>query len=427
MISPPAPTGPGRTEETDVQKLSDLYNRCAQGIRDFRKSARDSKNEIRDAIYATEPVKSLREIYNNSAFKAVRTYLWPFRIWQAVKAQKYVIPVLLAHQLIQTPTVMLFPKAEDYLKDKGVDSAVAQELSDRTIRVRERDFLGRLHSYNDFPTVIGMMFGAGVLLEPAQAYAHPDLATRLLNQCPVTMPAQDVSARHVIAALGSLNNLEAATIENIPLTDEQARMAIAFHEFRHCSTENTKVDEAAYDSSMEVMEAVPNHAESDADAKGLTVAAREFKNPEIVKAFMYARALNKNAEAHDTGLYLDAVLHGRKPPRELDALQATQDVFAQLDIYQRMHGGPPSVEIKELGDDLELFIQHNTKLDEAIAMEHLVKEHPDMFNAVSKRRAELFIEAVKYFWPEQYKAAHETAPASAHVFNAAPQTLQLTR
>ncbi|HTK86052.1 MAG TPA: hypothetical protein VL625_13290 [Patescibacteria group bacterium] len=415
-----------------MKKLSDLYNRCAQGLREFRSAARDFKN----AVYETQPIKGMRAAYNNAAFKAVRTYAWPFRIWQAVKAQKYVIPVIIAHQLIQTPTVLLFPKGEDYLKDKGINGAVAQELSDRTIRVRERDLLGTLHSINDLPTVIGWLQGTEMLLEPVQAYAHPDLATRLMNQCPVTMPPKDVTARAALAALANLSDTETAQMENVPMTDEQARMAIAFHEFSHCSTVNTKVDPAAYGGdSMKALQAVPNHAESDADARGFTVAAREFKNPEIPRAFMYARALNKNVEGHDTSLYLDAILRGEKPPRELDALQATQDVFDQLDIYQRMHKtADDTADIilnipldggdADLSDLSSLLAPKNHKIGEAIAMEHLVKEHPDMFNATSKRRAELFIEAVKYFWPKQYEAAHAKAPASTHVFNMAPQTLQ---
>jgi hypothetical protein len=412
-----------------VKKLSDLYNRCAEGLR----AARDFKDAVRDSIYATEPVRSLRAAYNNTAVKAVRTYAWPFRIWQAVKAQKYVIPVLLAHQLIQTPTVLLFPSGEEYLKEKGMNGAVAQELSDRTIRVRERDFLGTLHSLNDLPTLIGWLNGAETLLEPVQAYAHPDLATRLLNQCPVTMAPTHMTAREALAVLGNLSPAEMAEMENIPMTDEQARMAVAFHEFSHCSTVNTKVDQSAYPTATEAMMAVGNHAESDADARGFTVAAREFKNPEIPKAFMYARALNKHANGHDTALYLDAVLHNRKPPRELDAMQATQDVFDQLDIYQRLHKPPDDALIgiefddSDLPDLSGLKIENNEKIGEAIAMEHLVKEHPDMFNAVSKRRAELFIEAVKYFWPQQYAQTHARAAPPTHVFNAVPQNLQPSR
>jgi hypothetical protein len=382
--------------------------------------------------YNAPPVRAVRDVFNVAGLlyksppvKAVRNYVWPFRIWQAVKAQKYIIPVLLAHQLIQTPTVYLFPKAEDYLKDKGVDSAVAKELSDRDIRVRERNFAGTLHSFNDLPTLIGMASQALALSEPAQAYARPDFATRILGQCPVTMPAQDLTARHALAALGNLNETETLDIENIPLTDEQARMAIAFHEFRHCSTENAMVDPSSYASESQVMLAMPNHAESDADANGYKVAARELKNAEIPRAFMYARALNKNAEAHDTALHLDAILNGRKPPKELDALQATEDVFAQLEIYQRMHHAPRSSEVLEIGG-IEITIHRNGKVDEAIALEHLVKEHPDMFNAASKRRAELFVEAVKYFFPAKYAAARANTPFPTHIFNMAP-TLQLSQ
>lgn len=424
-----------------MKKITDLYNSCAKGWKDFKAATNAFIQSVPPAstyrkIYNSAAGQRLRDIYNTSAMKAVRlagrgikNYLWPFRVWKAIKAQKYVIPVLIAHQLIQTPTVLLFPKAEDYLKDHGVSADVAKKLSDRDIRVRERNFLGTLHSYNDLPTVIGMMQGAATLMEPAQAYAHPDLATRLLGQCPVTMPAKDVTARHALAALANLNDTETADIENIPMTDEQARMAIAFHEFSHCDTHNNQVDPAEYDGDrMKALQAIPNHAEDDADARGLPMAGRVFKNPEIPVAFLYARALNKYVGAHDTSLYLDAVLHGQKPPRELDAMQATADVFAQLSIYQRLHE-PQEPVIKLVDQDgnvTPIKPETNTKIDEAIALEHLVKEHPDMFNDLSRRRAELFIDAVKYFYPTKYAQAHAKAPPVTHVYNMVP-TLNLTQ
>ncbi len=197
--------------------LAEGFNAASQAF------GRTKVGRTLSAAFNSKPVSAVRRsfnaaagVYKSTPVRAVRAYLWPFRITKALYAQRLIIPVLLAHQLIQTPTVYLFPKAENYLQQQGIDASVAKELSDRDIRVRERNLLGTLHSYNDLPTVIGMMQGAATLLEPAQAYAHPDLATRLLGQCPVTLADPNLTARHALAALGDLTPDEAAQIENIP-------------------------------------------------------------------------------------------------------------------------------------------------------------------------------------------------------------------
>ncbi len=175
---------------------------------------------------------------------------------------------------------------------------------------------------------------------------------------------------------------------------------------------------------MEALEARANHAESDSDLHGFTVASRVYNNPEIAKAFLYARALNKHVEAHDTALYLDAGLHGKPLPRELDALQATEDVFTQLDVYQRVHADKGTASADSLDDPTQdpadalskLFADltvKNAKVQDAIDLQHLVADHPDMFSDLAKHRAQLFIDAVKYFYPAQFAKQSTTVSINA--------------
>ena len=412
--------------------LSSVYNETQQAF------ARTRPGRALTSVFNSRPISAVRRsfnavagVYKSTPVRAVRAYVWPFRIGKALWAQRLIIPVLLAHQMIQTPTVYLFPKAEDFLKDQGISASVAKELSDRDIRVRQRNFLGRLHSYNDLPTLIGMYEGYNTLLEPAQAYAHPDLATRLLGQCPVTLSDPDLTARDAVAALANLSEDEAAQIENIPVSDKEIRTAIAFHEFRHCDTKNTAVDPNSYPDALLASAAIPNHAESDADAHGYEVASRVFHDPGINKTMLYARALNTHVGAHDTALYLDAYIRKQPLPRELDAMQATKDVFSQLEIYQRNNAGKldpdePSLNGQDQDpmdalDKLFALVAKNQKVEDAIALQQLVAIHPDMFSDLAKQRAQLFVDAVKYFYPAQL--AEQSVSAKFSAVPARPLTL----
>lgn len=358
--------------------IRNLYNRCAQYGAD-----------IKHRFTENPTVKGLSAVYNHMAFKAVWNYIWPFRVTQAVWAQRRIVYPLILQQLIQAATLPLFPTAQTYLKDKGVDPAIATQLSDHEIRVRERTLGGMLHSYNDLPTLIGMMQMGGELSEPVQAFASLSnpLSRYAFGQFPVTMPEKDVTARQALALLANMSEDEQDAMENVPMTDEQCRLAIAFHEFSHCHTQNAITDFSKCKNDMEVAMAEACHRESDADARGYTAAVKAFDNPEIIKAMLYARALNEHADPHDTALYLDAVINKSEKPFEIDALDATSDVFQQLDIYSRTH---------DVGD---------SKIDRALALQDIMKTYPDILSPLAQHRAQLYIDAVQYFFPQQFADA----------------------
>lgn len=340
--------------------------------------------------------------------KAAGIYLWPFaarwekpfsRLGAKKKLQRFVRggaafgAVLVAHQVVHSGTGMLFPTAEDFLAARGLDPALAQQLSDHKIRVRSRDFWGTTHALNDIPTIFGLAMTGVAMATPGQAYAVPghgsvlDMALRASPlahwaHCPVMLQAEDVTVRDTVAALG---NIQPRHIEQTRISDEDSRMAVAFHEFRHCHTANHEGHDMA---------------EADSDVNGVLLYAQVRDNPEIARHFLYARALSRTAHGHDTALALDAAINGTAAPESAAATaRPTADAFALADIYMRQF----------MAADLR-----PTPVKTAHALQRVMTEHGALFSDAAKRRAELYIEAVQYFMPHAFSSNIVNMRVSPH-------------
>lgn len=343
--------------------------------------------------------------------KGVGIYLWPFaarwdRPFSRLGAKKKMVRglkgsaafagVLILNQAFQTATGTLFPTGEEFMQAQGLNPALAQQLSDRPIRVRERDMWGTLHALNDIPTIFGVAGSAAMMAMPGQAYALPGengAANMVLRYTPfakythcAVMTQGDVSARETIAALGGF---DPDYIEDTHITDRESQLAVDFHEFSHCGSDNSAHGMPEYD----------------ADIKGVLLLAKELDNPEIARAFMYARALGTIAHDHDTALFMDAALRGLALPRAQTTLNgATQDAFALARLYMRNEMK------KETGVDYTIG---NDPAATARALETVLKQYGKLLSPAGKRRAELYVEAVQYFMPQSYAAGHLPLPAPA--------------
>ena len=329
--------------------------------------------------------------------KAVGIYLWPIAArWDrpfsrqgAVKKTRRFLRgtgalalVLAGHQVLHTGTGMLFPTGEDYMQSQGLDPALARQLSDNTIRVRQRDFWGTLHAANDLPTIFGLATTITMMSIPGQAYAIPghNGTGALLRHTPLgqylhcsVMLQDDVTARETVATLAGVSPHQ---IENIKISDHESRLAVAFHEFRHCDSDNA---------------ANEGLAEGDADARGILLLAETLKNPEIARTMLYARALSQRAHSHDTALYLDAAMRGEPLPADIEeTAQPTSDAFALADIYMR----------SAMADD-----PRSTPVKTAVALRAIIARYGELLSPAAQRRAELYIEAVAYFMPRALAAA----------------------
>jgi len=362
--------------------------------------AQDSKAE--ESTPEQKPKDRLTPIFQAAAvagqslatvFRIVAIYVWPFAArwqkpfsWQGTKKRSVRVArgvgafagLLLLHQLLQSGTALLFPTAEEYLQSQGLDPGYAQQLSDKEIRVRSRNVWGTLHALNDLPTILGIAYIAMVQSTPEQAYAISEGTLPLhevsgyfnvLNQCRVLLEDKEkTTARSFISLLSGIPEDE---IENVPVSDKEMSNTVAFHEFAHCSSKN---DEE------------PGLGEMDADARGVWLAAEALNNPEIIRVFLYTRAMSTRTNSHDTALYLDAKMRREILPTayELITDEPTNDAFALARLYERNH----------MGD-----FTRPAYIRKAEALKAVLKQHADLLSPMAKRRAELYIEAVEYFVP----------------------------
>lgn len=310
----------------------------------------------------------------NIALRAAYHYVWPFKVWKAIAAQKWVVPVVLVQQLIHISTGYLFPTAQEYLEKQGLDPAIASELADKEIRVRERNLAGQLHSLNSFPTIAGVIFNGMLLSQKYQAWANPSL---YMGQCHVMAPPQS-SAREVIA---TFTNIPESKIENTGISEKEIKHFVLFHEFRHCASGNHLSEAGSIKESDEF-------AEADSDSFGVWMSAKVNQNPEVIKVAIYMRAMNTFRD-HDTALYIDAKRNGQPLPSTQQMIEAHEDAFGLAHAYLR--NKIPGILEDQLRDYVVL----------TDAFRHVLKDHAAIMSPLAKRRAELFVEASLYFAPSQ--------------------------
>lgn len=353
----------------------------------------------------TPPTGGLSAIFHSAAMNRVRTafklaaiylappaayWIHPFRHGRPLRENRSLFRalaatslVLVGHEAIHGATGRLFPTGEDYLESQGLDPALARQLSDQTIRVRQHNWAGRLHAANDMPSA-GVISGIMLINIPGQAHAIPNQGS-LLNhalrytplrefvECPVMLQAPDVTARQMVSYLSGISP---AQIERVQITDAESRLGVAFHEFRHCATDNRLS---------------PTLTEGDADATGVLLLSRSLENPDIAKTFLYARALGRHTSSHDTALVMDAAMNDRPlPPDDKSVNQPTADVFALADMYAR---------------NRMAHVAMPAPLKTAIALQKVMDRHGDLLSPRAQRRAELYIEAVAYFMPTAWAKA----------------------
>ncbi len=335
--------------------------------------------------------------------KAIGLYLWPFaarwknpfswlgfkkKFARVTRATGVFAGLLLLHQVLQSSTALLFPTAEEFLEKEGLDPAIAQQLSDKKIHVRSQNFWGKLHSINELPTIFGAAFMGGIIeLMPGQSYTVREPLIILnrfgsfdkLNRCRMTL--QDEEKTTTKNWISFVTDIPEKDIRTIPVTDKESFLAVTFHEFAHCHRKNGQAGKMS---------------EINADARGAWKAAEALDNPEIIKLFLYARAMKTNKfvrtgrieiefPGHNAALYLDAKLRGTPLPKASELSKLNDNVFDLSRIFAEKNKDT----IK--GPDYRRT---------ALALQGVLDHHGDLLSKLEKRRAELYIEAVEYFVPK---------------------------
>lgn len=210
--------------------------------------------------------------------------------------------------ILQPLSGMLFPRAEDVLKQEGLNPELAQELAPgKKIYIRQGDSLiAKAHA----------MLDAGFLGMPMRYFGMRDSSNTTAN-----------TTRGIIS--GRFENILESPLCTIYIkphnvlkdhteyggTDPKTQyQKTLLHEIRHCSAENRKLPNDLY-------------VEGDAEYHAIKTLAREKHNPALLSTlFNMTAIINNPTESHNVSLYIDARLQGQIPPSDIAIMQANSDV-----------------------------------------------------------------------------------------------------
>jgi hypothetical protein len=213
--------------------------------------------------------------------RAARALLLP---WSAKQIGVYLAAWFVAWPLLGAA---IFPRAEKAVEEQGLDPKIVQELAPgKNVYIRTDDALGKAHTMLDRgPLALPLVLWQNIYSNEGGHSRNGFLTSNDIGVCMVYLRASDY--------------------KNAPREHYQRAL---LHEIRHCSNDNVNL------MRYGVFDTVA--AEGDADAKGLTVLARETKNPELKQQFLGLLAIDGSPadQAHNTALYLDAVFNNRAIP-----------------------------------------------------------------------------------------------------------------
>jgi hypothetical protein len=282
-----------------------------------------------------------------------------------------ILAILVVSQAATPLSGYMFPTAEEYLESHDIDPSIAAELSDVEVRVRERDALGYTHSLLELPTFLAIGLKTNMLDTDYQAYATRGIPLfgysgyELLNQCHTTMPGKDTTVEGWISAM---TGIPASHQKEFDITEKEIFITIAFHEFRHCSTDNDQ--------------GIPM-TEGDSDYFALKKAVEAFDNEELIPFFIHLRSMAFQ-DVHNTSLYLDYKYRGLRVPSEDLIIHANREAHEYAKIYL------PEFDETQYRPS---YLQYRR------AFLQVLENHRHEMSALAARRAELFIEATNYFTP----------------------------
>jgi hypothetical protein len=288
----------------------------------------------------------------------------------AKKAIVYALSAVGALTALQLYLLNEIPKnletAEEYLEAMGLDPNIVNDLSDRKIKIIERDTGDYILMLSKFPFEANEIFNS--MANPYWAAA--DRRPMFHDECHVIIPAGEFKAKTIIS---SLARIEEAKINTVNVSDENMKLAMIFHEFRHCHSKNH-------------LQKVSDEADSDLNA--LIKVTELTGSWETYKTFMYARALGEMYGKYETSLYLDAHILGEDLPNGKEIQNVANNAFSQLRLYLE-------------DDDLVNWSNGNYQNISLSGLYYGFNEiaRSRLFNYPEnvRNRASLYVEAIEYF------------------------------
>ncbi|MEZ0223269.1 MAG: hypothetical protein ACAH83_01855 [Alphaproteobacteria bacterium] len=190
----------------------------------------------------------------------------------------------------------IFPRAEQVLKEQGLDPKIASELAPgKRIYVRTDNLLGKAHALLDLgPWGIPVVWYKAIRRGSEGGHANSGaLGLNTFGLCEIYLHASEYKS-------------PAPEDFQYPL----------LHEIRHCSNDNVRLLTAHLRSTVV--------AEGDADYHAIDTLARERKQPELRQKFMNQIAMRKSTTdaLHDDALYVDAMFNSKAPPARAEIAAA---------------------------------------------------------------------------------------------------------
>lgn len=303
------------------------------------------------------------------------------------KNAKTLAALFLINQLLFPLAGNLFPSAEKYLENEGIDPEIVNSLTNANVRVHDSKITYKYyHLASQIPALIGIIaYKKSYNPDIEGSIAHSDKGIPytlhdVFNHGHVRLPPKDLRADDFIQ---TMTGIPKSRIENLGLSDQEARMLASFHEFRHTDDDN----------------GYGRFAEADSDYHTGIALAKAFNKPELEKLPLYLRAANAYAQSesfHQTALSVDAMMRGAPIPSDEEIHSAIEEIFGKLDQYKKHTSKRQPAAIKYAQSFRAMLNDPNANL-----------------SPLGKRRAELYIEAMEFFVPKAMGVEPKvTAPLS---------------
>jgi hypothetical protein len=266
---------------------------------------------------------------------------------------------------------LTYPTAEDYLRARNLDPAIAETLGAAGHHVVGPGIGNMLYENSFVPFLMPMvMNGLGLAMEPALS-AHatrgfPYSLHQLTGFCQMVIPSETpMDQARMVFTVSGMQVFHSEMRKDLKIDMKALSQMIIFHEMRHCSPEN---------------DALPAQgAEADADIQAFRQIEKLYPGSEVPRAWMYLRAMNLWEYKHDVALYLDADLNGKPMPSYEDGKAAGKELLKRID------------------DFLDKGWFDSTTRDERVkAVNTLLDDRENPLSPLAQERARLYLDALTY-------------------------------
>lgn len=296
--------------------------------------------------------------------------------------QAFVI-IMGVNQGVQQLTALSFDDVQNYLDNEGFSEQVINDFEDVSIRLRERDRWGSIHTFHDYPPFLSLMSnlmhkrmendalptyggGIGTLLNTNKWLKMVKPYVRGYLNSMATLPREGATAEEMISQLGEI---PAEMLDGLDISDLKLKQALLLYVFRMLdpSVEYKSFGSKSVEAYLYAFETVGEmHGDPGFINLALKIASIDFEHDGVGDLY--------------EAMMLDAYFQGTEMPSQHDARKAQREIS---DLF-------PS-DYDPFTDDI---------VSKYRIMTGILDNHSDGLSDLAKRRIELFINAAEFFAPD---------------------------